>query len=151
MRYDSKTIQLDNRGQATVELVLPLVIIVTVLIAFTLVLPRLTMTHTLALMAGMVVFIISFASTEIALYVLWYNQHRPSMALGGCTPQEVYEGVRPANARPRFEPRVNWPGSSPCASPQARIKGARGTKLSLAISYLEGRRHLPIVELQRAA
>ncbi len=69
------------------------------------------------------------------------------MALGGRTPREVYDAVRPANAKPRFEPRSRWPRQSPCAAPQARIKGRRGTKLTLVVGYLEGRRHLPVVEL----
>src|SRR5262249_3801129 len=42
---------------------------------------------------------------EIEWYAAWYNHHRPSQALGGRTPAEVYQGRRPANARSRFEPR----------------------------------------------
>jgi putative transposase len=88
---------------------------------------------------------------EIALYVVWYNQHRPSQALGGRTPQEVYEALPPANRGRRLEPRAQWPRRSPCASPQAGIRGERGAKLSLMVGFLEGRRHLPVVELQKAA
>jgi hypothetical protein len=36
-----------------------------------------------------------------------------------------------------------------CASPWAKVKGRRGVRLKL--SYLEGRRHLPVVALRRAA
>jgi putative transposase len=88
---------------------------------------------------------------EIALYVTWYNRHRPSKALGGKTPLEVYGHLPPANSNPRFEPRPLWPTRSPCASPQTAISGARGTKLRLVIGYLEGRRHLPIIGLRKAA
>ena len=88
---------------------------------------------------------------EIALYVVWHNQHRPSQALGGRTPREVYDGIPPANEERRFEPRAQWPRRSPCASPQAGIRGERGAKLTLIVGFLEGRRHLPVVELQRAA
>jgi hypothetical protein len=88
---------------------------------------------------------------ELAFYVHWYNEHRPSMALGGCTPREIYYAVPPANAKPRFEPRPRWPKRSPCASPQAAVTGARGTKLRLVVGYLEDRKHLPVVELRRAA
>ncbi|MHC4819907.1 MAG: transposase [Planctomycetota bacterium] len=88
---------------------------------------------------------------EISLYVAWYNEHRPSSALEGRTPLEVYGGVRPANSRPRFEPRPEWPRRSPCASPQASVSGAPGAKLRLVVGYLEGRRHLPIIELREAA
>jgi hypothetical protein len=88
---------------------------------------------------------------EIRLYVLWYNQHRPSQALGGQTPWEVYDRIPPANERRRFEPRADWPRRSPCASPQTAIRGERGAKVTLVVSYLEGRRHLPVIELQQAA
>ncbi len=88
---------------------------------------------------------------EISLYVVWYGEHRPNMALAGQTPHEVYHGLRPANENPRFEPRPRWPRQSRCASPQAGIHGKRGPKLRLVVGYLEGRKHLPVVELQRAA
>jgi putative transposase len=88
---------------------------------------------------------------EIALYVHWYNEHRPSMVLGGCTPREVHDGVRPANSKPRFEPRRKWPTRSPCASPQAPVNGEPGVRLRLVVAYLEDRKHLPIIELRRVA
>jgi transposase InsO family protein len=88
---------------------------------------------------------------EIDSYAMWYNLYRPSQALGGRTPWEVYADRRPANARPRFEPRKNWPTTASCASPQTAIRGKRGTKLSLVVGYVEGRRHLPVVELRKAA
>ena len=88
---------------------------------------------------------------EIALYVFWYNEFRPSVALAGKTPLEVYDDLRPANANPRFEPRPRWPRQSPCAAPQAKIKNKRGTKFALVVSSVEGRHHLPIVRLRPAA
>jgi len=88
---------------------------------------------------------------EIALYVIWHKQHRPSQALGGRTPLEVHAGLPPANASPRLEPRAEWPGEAPCASPQTEIRGRRSRKLALVVGYLEGRRHLPVIELQEAA
>ena len=88
---------------------------------------------------------------ELTFYIHWYNQHRPSMALDGRTPREVYDAVRPANAKPRFEPRSRWPRQSPCAAPRTRIKGAQGVRLHLIVGYLEDRKHLPVVELRRAA
>jgi len=87
---------------------------------------------------------------EIALYIVWHNQ-RPSQALGGRTPREVYAGRPPANASPRIEPRANWPVEAPCASPQTTIRAERGTKLTLVVGHLEGRRHLPVVALREAA
>jgi hypothetical protein len=88
---------------------------------------------------------------EIALYVVWHNQYRPSQALSGRTPWEVHAGLLPANAAPRCEPRANWPISAPCASPQTEIRGQCGTRLALVVAHLEGRRHLPVIELREAA
>jgi len=87
---------------------------------------------------------------ELALFAAWYNEIRPHMALAGRTPSEVYLGTRPANTEPRFEPRPKWPPRSPCASPQASIRATCGTRLQLVVGYLEGRKHLPAVELRRA-
>ena len=50
-----------------------------------------------------------------------------------------------------FEPRRNWPATGLCASPQTTIRGERGVRLSLAVGYVEDRRHLPVVELRKAA
>ncbi len=88
---------------------------------------------------------------EVGLYTFWYNKYRPNQALGGRTPWEVSVDLRPANARPRFEPRKNWPITGPCASPQTGIRRARNVKLSLVVGHVEGRRHLPVVELRKAA
>lgn len=86
---------------------------------------------------------------ELAYYVVWYNQHRPSQALDGRTPREGYASLPSANMKSRFEPRKSWPSDDP--SPQTTIRGERGTKLSLVVGYVEGRRHLPVVELRQAA
>ena len=83
--------------------------------------------------------------------VRWYNEHRPSQALSGRTPNEVYFDRAPANERPRYEPRRKWPRKSPCAAPRAKVKGRRGMRLELALSFLEGRKHLPVVEIRPAA
>jgi putative transposase len=79
---------------------------------------------------------------EIRLYATWYNTQRPHTALAGGTPQEVYEGR--AARRRRLEPRSKWPTTP-------RRRGMDGDKFRLAVSYVEGRRHLPVIELRRAA
>jgi putative transposase len=77
---------------------------------------------------------------EIRLYATWYNMHRPHMALGGRTPREAYDRRR--RRRRRIEPRARWPHHS-----RRRSAG----KVQLAVSYIEGRKHLPVIELRRAA
>ncbi len=88
---------------------------------------------------------------ELALFSEWYNRERPHDGLDAATPDEVYRGVAPACMQPRFEPRARWPRASPCAAPPAKVRGKCGVRLDLHVSYLAGRRHLPIVMLKRAA
>ncbi|MEE9609697.1 MAG: hypothetical protein V3W19_00515, partial [Desulfatiglandales bacterium] len=60
-------------GQTTLQLVIPLIVILFISVAFAMLLPVLSITHTIALVAGMVIFITCFASTEIALYILIFS------------------------------------------------------------------------------
>jgi len=89
--------------------------------------------------------------TEVSYYIAWYNEHRPHSALGGRTPLEAYRALPPANGAARFEPRRCWPRKSRCTSPAAPVKGRCGARLELVVSHVDGRRHLPVVELKRAA
>ena len=79
---------------------------------------------------------------ELSLYATWYNAERPHMHLAGTIPSEVYAGRKVR--RQRFEPRPKWPRGT-------RRRKARGDKFGLAVSYIENRKHLPIIELRRAA
>ena len=88
---------------------------------------------------------------ELQCFADWYNKARPHMMLGGKTPNEVYHERRPANRRPRIEPRERWPRGSPCAKPWALVAGKPGARFSVGIHFHAGRRHLPIVTLKRAA
>jgi transposase InsO family protein len=88
---------------------------------------------------------------EIGLFVAWYNGHRPHSFLEASTPNEVYFSRTPASRRARFEPRCRWPRRSPCAGPQAPVRGRRGVRLDLRVAFRAGRKHLPIVSLRRAA
>lgn len=63
----------DNCGQTTVQLVAPLVIVLFLLLAVALVLPKISSTQTLFLTAGLVIFVLSFASTDLALYILIFS------------------------------------------------------------------------------
>ena len=84
-------------------------------------------------------------------YLAWYNEHRPHATLYGKTPNEVYFRLRPANRRPRIEPRESWPRRSPCAAPCTLVAGQPGDRFELEVGSHDGRRHLPIVSLRRAA
>jgi transposase InsO family protein len=81
-----------------------------------------------------------------------YNGHRPHTALGGRTPDEVFEGRAAANEAPRFEPRKCYPLKRPPAraAPKA-VRGKRGVVLQLVVERLDDQPHLPVVELRRAA
>ena len=88
---------------------------------------------------------------ELALYMNWYNSHRPHVWLRRATPDEVYLALRPACRLPRFEPRPRWPRRSPCAAPQVLVRGQPGVHVELSVRFSAGRRHLPVVTLKRAA
>lgn len=88
---------------------------------------------------------------DLGSFVSWYNECRPHMTLDGRTPNEAYFRLRPANRRPRIEPRERWPRSSPCAKPRTLVAGQPGDQFTLQVDFRDGRKHLPIVSLKRAA
>ena len=88
---------------------------------------------------------------ELMSFLNWYNEYRPHMTLEGRTPNEAYFRRRPANRLPRLEPRQQWPRRSRCAKPRTLVAGQPGDRFSLEIGYHDGRRHLPVVSLSRAA
>jgi hypothetical protein len=88
---------------------------------------------------------------EVGLIMDWYNEHRPHETLGGKTPNEVHFSRPAANAQPRCEPRGTWPRGSPCAAPAVGLEGAPGDPLLFEIDGLDGRRHLPLIRVRRAA
>jgi transposase InsO family protein len=78
---------------------------------------------------------------ELGHYQTWYNEHRPHRHLDGRTPLEISTGR--LKRRPRIETRPRWP----------HRRGSRGVtgKLALDVSYVGGRKHLPVIELRRVA
>ncbi len=88
---------------------------------------------------------------KLDLYFTWYNASRPHTGLAGRTPDEVYYKFPAVNRLPRFEPRPRWPRPSPCAAPQALVKGAAGVRLQVRITFVRGGKHLPVVSVERAA
>jgi len=80
---------------------------------------------------------------ELSAYTSWFNEHRPHQALDGCTPREIYEDVVPLSQARCFDPRPT------CTRDQDGAVSC--LRFTLAVTYHEGRRHLPIIELRRAA
>ena len=84
----------------------------------------------------MVPFTLAAMRAELVAFVGWYDAHRPHQTFGGRTPAEVYEGLD----------RVDQRGGRGTATQLVSSK-----QIALEVSYLEGRKHLPIVELRAAA
>ena len=80
---------------------------------------------------------------ELLVYTSWFHEHRPHQALDGCTPREIYDNVSPLSRARRFDLR------SACG--MGHRNAASSLRLTLAVAYHEGRRHLPIITLQQAA
>ena len=94
---------------------------------------------------------LEYFQAEIRWTIEYYNSHRPHTFLNGRTPNEACYPSIPANIAPRFEPRKRWPAESKCASPQSPLIDEPWKKFKLHISYYEGRKHLPIIELKAVA
>jgi putative transposase len=83
-------------------------------------------------------------------YLAWYNGCRPHTALGGRTPDEVFEGRAAANQEPRFEPRTCYPlRPHPARAAPMAVRGKRGVVVDLVVPRLHDQPHLPVVELRR--
>ena len=80
----------------------------------------------------LVPFRLSEMREELGAYVTWFNERRPHQGLAGRTPSETAADIAPV--RPQYETR-----------------GKTGVKLKLVVSHFQGRKHLPIVELQKVA
>ena len=89
--------------------------------------------------------------SEMTMFINWYNAFRPHETLDGATPIERYENSTPAIQAPRYEPRRKWPRKSRCAKPVVPVKGRRGVKLELVISFMDENRKLPVIELRHVA
>ncbi|MGD9040571.1 MAG: hypothetical protein PVH82_13105, partial [Desulfobacteraceae bacterium] len=73
MRNKPITEYFSASGQTTLQLLIPLILLLVVLVAFAFMIPVLSTFQTFALTAGMIIFIAAFASTEIALYILIFS------------------------------------------------------------------------------
>jgi len=81
---------------------------------------------------------VGVVARELDAYLVWYHEHRPHQGLGGRTPRDVLEVATSTKARAR---RTRAP-------PKRRAKMRRQR---LVVSFVEARRHLPLVSLTRAA
>lgn len=66
-------ISLNNSGQSILQLIIPLIVVLLLLVGIAFVLPSLSTVNTIAFVGGLVVFVLSFSSTEIALYILIFS------------------------------------------------------------------------------
>lgn len=89
--------------------------------------------------------------SEMTVFIQWHNAFRPHESLDGVTPIERYENSTPAIQAPRYEPRRKWPRKSRCTKPVVPVKGRRGVKLELVISFMDENRKLPVIELRQVA
>ena len=76
--------------------------------------------------------------------VIWVDGARPL-----ASQVAVYFGHRAANTLPRIEPRLKVTPRTPCARPRVTYASQPGTKVHVELSFLEGRRHLPIITTTR--
>ena len=88
---------------------------------------------------------------ELAIFARWYNVHRPHRGLGGSTPAEVRDGRKPARGRLSYETRPQYPLRGKITERRGIAKVQRVAKLELVVGNVEGREHLPIIELRAAA
>jgi putative transposase len=78
---------------------------------------------------------------ELRTFANWYNGHRPHAKLDGRTPHEIATGR--LKRRRRIEPRTRMRRG-------VFVRGP-GRGLRLDVRYVEGRRHLPVIDLRRVA
>lgn len=87
----------------------------------------------------------------MTIYCEWYNESRPHEYLHGRTPDEVYFHQFPANRKPRYEPRPNWPRGSPCSAPVTLVRDKTGVTLALDVAFMDDQRRLPVVQVKKVA
>jgi len=71
---------------------------------------------------------------SITTYIRWYNHYRPHQGLNGAIPIDLYSPDKSKKAPKQYDPR-----------------GRPDMKLKLIVTYFEGHKQLPIVELKQVA
>ena len=87
---------------------------------------------------------------ELLAYCRWYNVIRPHQSRGGRTPSEVSGDVIAAVVQ-RFEPRLRLLESNQRCRKADSMTVVPVDNLRVSVDRFEGRAHLPIVRLDRAA
>ncbi|NOY74191.1 MAG: transposase family protein [Kiritimatiellaeota bacterium] len=89
---------------------------------------------------------------ELALFFTWYNEYRPHEYLNGRTPSEVCKNspVLPCDAIARMSDGLSL-SNGPPTKMMVFEKGSDIPEMKLELSFLEGRRHLPIIEFKKSA
>ncbi|MDB9822741.1 O-antigen ligase family protein [Deltaproteobacteria bacterium] len=81
-------------GQSTLQLIIPLILLLFVLLSLGILIPMLSTTSTIALVIGLIIFLASFASTEIALYILIFSMLlSPEFIVGATEGASLGRGV----------------------------------------------------------
>jgi len=94
LKYLTERTHLSNSGQGTLQLIIPLIIILLILISIAISIPRIPTASTIALMVGFVIFIASFVSTNIALYILIFSMLlSPEFIVGSTEGATLQRGV----------------------------------------------------------
>ncbi|MBW2615482.1 MAG: O-antigen ligase family protein [Deltaproteobacteria bacterium] len=84
----------NTSGQTTVQLILPLIILLVLALAFAYIMPKLSTTQTIAFGGGIIFFIICLASTEAALYLLIFSMLlSPEIIVGATEGASLGRGV----------------------------------------------------------
>lgn len=82
---------------------------------------------------------------DLAIFVEWYDEHRPHRGLGGATPNEIYFGRPRARDAPRFEVWGRYP------THDVELRAEAGSVVELCVERYRGRAHLLVIETRPAA
>ena len=80
-------------------------------------------------------------------YRMWFNGWRPHQGVGGATPAEIFGGKVLARDEARFEIRERYPLRDARARARGSPEASRATLSGVRVTYLDGHRELPLVEL----
>jgi O-antigen ligase len=94
LKYLPERGHLSNSGQSILQLIIPLIIIILILLSIAILIPRIPTISAIALVIGLVIFVASFASTNIALYILIFSMLlSPEFIVGSTEGATLERGV----------------------------------------------------------